>query len=95
MSVKPIVNWNGDNAKTLMANYEAAQTAINRAQDALAKCAPHGRNYQNYSDWQESWSLATSEYRKHQEALQAAADYLGEEWNAVWEQDALKASGTK
>ena len=60
MSNFPIVNLNGDNVETLLAQHHAVYKQALLLKEALSKAAPHGRNYQTvewgrYSNARDEW----------------------------------------
>lgn len=58
----PVVNRNGDAAKTLTDQYRAAYIAVGEAIKVVCKAAPHGRNYQaDHVEFRE----AQDEHRAH------------------------------
>lgn len=57
--VTPVVNLNGNNIDTLIAQYDAAWDAYNKAAEAFLNIDFHGRDYQTLP--REAWYRADSE----------------------------------
>ena len=68
----PVVNMNGDSVNTLLDNHRAASDALRVAAEAMAKNAPHGRNYQTGGDY----PIARGEFMDRLEALNDMADEM-------------------
>jgi hypothetical protein len=81
----PLINLNGTSAESLLADLSEACLAVGAASGAVAKAAPHGRDYQhNQGDYQ----LARRQHEARLVALQAIADELEAIATSVYDQQA-------
>ena len=67
MTTFPTIHLNGTSAKSLLQDYCDAMLAIEKAQVALAKCSPNGRDY--YPQGDEALRKAIKEHNRRAEKL--------------------------
>jgi hypothetical protein len=72
--MKPVIHANGTPAGILLRQYLAAHTALQRAMDALAHAAPHGRDY--YPAGPAAFAEADKAHRNNVEALERVRLHL-------------------
>jgi len=79
----PLINLNGTSAESLLADLSEACLAVGNANGAVAKTAPHGRDYQHN---QRDYQLARQQHEARLVALQAIADELEAIATSVYDQ---------
>jgi hypothetical protein len=81
----PTVHINGSSGKALANELEDAYRKLHEAQDALAKCAPHGRDY--YPQGQDAINTAQAHHFGRMESLRQIMSEVTQIWENVTDQN--------
>jgi hypothetical protein len=75
----PVVNINGSSPETMVEDISAALSALHLAKEAVAKTAPHPRDWQTVKDGDALCRVASAHHRARMRVL----DILFEELQAI------------
>jgi hypothetical protein len=80
----PTIHLNGTDAQSLFDGYKAAHEAIKAAQEALAQCAPNGRDYYVQKTESGDWTdVPTNEAIYEHRARMAALETIERDLEAL------------
>jgi len=84
-STCPIINLNGDNAKTLLEGNMEVVKALGALLEAMREVGPHGRNYQLNPDG--DYDAARKQYRLHCEQIRAMESFYSDQYLELEDQN--------